>query len=362
MIRVADRYLAIAVLQGIILAVIALLGLDALLSFLGEAEDFDRGDYDPGVALYFIAVTAPRRLYEWFPAATAVGIVLSLGRMAAANELVALRSSGYSRRAIAAAVVGAIAVFLVPLMISSELLMPMAERYGQSVKVASKAGGESISSDKDLWVREGDRIIFARQPLMSAVRPGEQVQLDTILAVAFDADGRVRSLTQAARGEHDGERWILRKVQRSILEESEVVVEHSETLTLPSLVAPQVLASAVARPRFLSIRELAAHSAFMRANKLDPAAYRAALWTRLAYPLAVVGIALIGVSSVFGMLRERGFGSRLFVGLVLGIGFYVFSRVAADLGQIYSLHPAAGAFLPALALLGLGIVLIRRRL
>ena len=57
-----------------------------------------------------------------------------------------------------------------------------------------------------------------------------------------------------------------------------------------------------------------------------------------------------------------GMGQRIVIGVVMGLGFYLFDKMFGHIGLIYELNPALAAFGPALiALLGTQIALLRSR-
>lgn len=357
--RIADRHLALTAVAGILLALAALLALDAVFALIAELADLGKGDYSIGHALEFVLLTLPRRAVELFPTATVVGALLGVGGLAATGELVAYRIAGLSRLRIALAVLGGGLSLLVPIMVISEWVAPAGERLAQAMRIGAQSGGVAIARDAGLWVRDGDRIVHARRPLASSVRPGALVQLADIDVFRF-ADGRLLNTAHAARGEHDGTRWRLREVRHSRFVDGRVVTEQAEVQVWNSLLDPELLRTAITRPMHLSLRELVPYVDYLHANGLNTRPYRAAIWNRLTYPLAALAILFAGMPFVFGGPRSGGFGQRLFVGMLLGVGFYFVNRSAGSLGEVYAITPPLVALAPSLALLALTWWLLRR--
>ncbi len=356
--RVCDRHLGQVTVAGIALALAALLALDAVFSLIGELGDLGKGEYAIGHALRFVLLTLPRRAVELFPTATVVGALLGVGSLAATGELVAYRSAGLSRLRIALAVGAAAGVVLIPVLVVAEWVAPAGERLGQALRIGAQTGGVAIARDAGLWVRDGERIVHSRRPLASGLGSGS-VHLADVDVFEFER-GRLRNAAHATRGEHDGTRWRLTEVRRSRFEDGRVVTEQAAVQAWDSLLDPGLLRTAIARPVHLSLRELLPYVEYLEANGLDARAYRAAIWTRAAYPLATLAILLAGMPFVFGGLRGGGFGKRLFVGMLLGVGFYFVNRSAGSLGEVYALPPALVALGPSLALLAISAWLLRR--
>jgi lipopolysaccharide export system permease protein len=359
MIRIADRHIGRTTLGGIALALFLLLALDAFFTFIREVGDVGKGDYGLGHVLWYIALTMPRRAYELFPTAAVVGAMLGVGGLAASSELIAYRAAGMSRFRIAMAVVMAASLVLGPILIMGEWVVPAGERMGQVVRVKAQSGGAAIARDSGLWVRDGDTIINARKPLVSSVSPGDFVKLAEIEVFEFEGD-ELRNVSHAEFGEHDGEAWTLSSVSRSRFEQGRVLTETAETEVWPSLLDPSMLQNAVTRPKYLSLGELFPYVRYLRDNGLNAAAYEAAIWWRISYPLSTLVVVFAGMPFVFGTLRTGGLGQRLFIGMMLGVGFYLATRTASNLGQVYELNPAVTALAPSLLLLSGSLWVLRR--
>lgn len=355
----ADRHLGGAAIAGMMLALALLLALDAFFAVIDELGDVGKGRYSAIHALGYVALTLPRRAYDLFPVATVVGALLGIGGMAASSELIAYRAAGMSRLRIAVAVVLATGMLLVPVMLVGEVLAPITERMAQALRVSTQSDDMAVASDKSIWVRDGDRFINARRPLVSRLRPGDDVVLADIDIFEFDR-GVLRELAHATVARHDGDYWNMEKLRRSVLSDELVQVEHNDQERWASLIDPGVLATAVARPRHLAIGELAPYVAYLERNGLDAGSYRAALWLRIAYPVTAVVVVLAGMMFVFGSLRGGGLGQRLFLGMLLGTGFYLANRIAVNLGEVYQLDPALMAFAPSLLLSAMCLWVLRR--
>jgi lipopolysaccharide export system permease protein len=68
----------------------------------------------------------------------------------------------------------------------------------------------------------------------------------------------------------------------------------------------------------------------------------------------------ISVPFVFSGLRSVSAGQRMFVGVLVGFGFYILSQVMAQMGQVYGLPPLAIMLVPNVVFLLIGIRAVRR--
>ncbi len=63
---------------------------------------------------------------------------------------------------------------------------------------------------------------------------------------------------------------------------------------------------------------------------------------------------------LFGSQRTGGTGQRVFIGLVVGIVFFLINRALNELGSVYEFTPIASTFLPLIIFLSIGIIGIQR--
>ena len=68
----------------------------------------------------------------------------------------------------------------------------------------------------------------------------------------------------------------------------------------------------------------------------------------------------VAVPLVFGSLRSSGTGQRIFIGILLGFGFYLLTRMAGQMGQVYELNPVLASFAPGLVVFAIGFYMLRR--
>jgi lipopolysaccharide export system permease protein len=85
-----------------------------------------------------------------------------------------------------------------------------------------------------------------------------------------------------------------------------------------------------------------------------------AFWQKLLAPLATVVMMVLAIPFVFGQQRSGGMGARLFMGIVLGLAFFVVSRGFGYFGLLYGIPAVIGAALPTLLFFGLALVMLRR--
>jgi lipopolysaccharide export system permease protein len=86
----------------------------------------------------------------------------------------------------------------------------------------------------------------------------------------------------------------------------------------------------------------------------------AEFWDHLARPVALLLMLMLSLPFVFGPLRSSSTGQRMLVGMLIGIGFYVFNSMFMQTGVVFGLNPLVTAWLPTLLLGAISFVAVRR--
>ena len=63
---------------------------------------------------------------------------------------------------------------------------------------------------------------------------------------------------------------------------------------------------------------------------------------------------------MFGSLRTGGTGSRLMIGIVIGLAYYLVSEMLASSGQVFNMNPALIAWLPSIILFAVTTIALTR--
>jgi len=359
MIKLVDRYVGRAALLGLVTVWIAMTMLFILFNLLGELRSI-QNDYGSSDAIWFIALTIPRMAYQIFPVSALLGALVGVGGLAATNELVAFRTSGVSRLRLALAALAGAMLVTIPVMIMGEWLAPAAEQQARAFRLSEMVGQAIIGGPRGMWMRDGNDIVNIQLPLLSANRGEQSVEFKNIVIYNFSEDIDLNAITRADNATHNGDSWTLENVTTVNFSESGAQLSRSEQQIWPTEVKPELLDSAVTRPKLLSLRSLWKYLGYLGENGLDDRVYQAAFWEKVLFPFTVIALVLAGMPFVFGAARSQNLGVRLFFGMALGGIFMIVNRAVQKFGSVYDLPALLTIVLPSL-LLALAAILILRR-
>lgn len=359
MVKVVDRYIGRAALQGALLVWLALTLLFVLFATLSELRSV-QNEYTSGDVVWYIALTAPRMAYQVFPVSALLGALVGVGGLAAANELVAFRTSGVSRLRLAGAALAGTLLLTVPVMLMGEWVAPPAEHQARSFRLSEMVGRAIIGGPRGVWMRDGRDIVNIQLPLLSADRGEQSVEFNDVVIYSFSELVDLRTITRAAAAYHDGGAWTLSEVSQVSFGPEGASVSRMESRDWATEVKPELLDSAVTRPQRLSMRSLVGYLDYLDENGLDDTVYQAAFWEKVIFPFTVIALVLAGMPFVFGSARHQNVGVRLFYGMMLGGLFIVINRMAQNFGEAYQLPAMLSQTLPTLALAVAAVFALRR--
>ncbi|WP_049623886.1 LPS export ABC transporter permease LptG [Frateuria defendens] len=355
-----DWLVGTAVLGALLVTWLVLTGIDVVFQLISQIGHIGKNGYTLTNAIVYVLVTTPRRLYEMFGNAAMIGGLLGLGGLAGSSELIALRAAGMSRLRIAISAAGVVAVLTVGVVILGETVGPWGDQQAQAMDLRLKSNNLGLGGNSGLWARDGDRIINARGTLLREVNGQNHVQLIDVRVFTLTPDGQLTRFDWAKTASHDGHQWQLADVRSTTLDEHGTHSTTAPSQTWQSSLNPRVLEQSVIHPEYLPMRDLRRNMAYREANGESPGVYAEAFWGRALYPLNVLVLVLCAMPFAFGALRSGGLGKRIFIGMLLAIGWYFMQKAMVNLGTVYGMPALIANLLPPVLLVLLAWLYFRR--
>lgn len=336
-------YIAGSVMAAALVALVVVLSLMMVFEFIDEATD--AGSLSS--ALIAVLLSTPQRAYEIFPITTLIGALVGLGALASRHELVAMRAAGMSVLSMAGGVLAAGVVLAWAALMLGEWVAPPAERLAQQWRAQAQGGAVTSGIGGGFWVRDGTRFVH--------VERAPQPDLIEGVSVYTVREHRLKAVTRAARGRWDEGAWVLEDVERSRPSAEAISRSTRPSWRMPSEITPATLEVVVRSPETLKIGDLYTYIQYLKDNGLDSAEYRLAFWIKIATPVATLTMLVMTIPLIFGGLAGVGTGQQIFVGVLIGIAFFLANRLLASAGLVYGLPPALSALAPTAVFLGLGL-------
>ncbi|MBX9764004.1 MAG: LPS export ABC transporter permease LptG [Pseudomonadaceae bacterium] len=347
-----DRYIGAQVFVAILGVLGIIVGLALLFAFIDELSDVE-DSYGLFDALWYVLLTAPRRLYEMLPMAALIGCLIGLGSLASNSELTIMRAAGVSIGRIVWAVMKPMLVLMLAGVLIGEYLAPYTENQAQASRAMAQGGGDAQSAKRGLWHRQGQEYVH-----INAVQPNGV--LFGVTRYQFDENRRMQSASFARRAQYQGDHWLLEDVATTHFRErsSEVIKQDSERWNIE--LTPQLLGTVVLAPEALSITGLWGYIHYLAEQGLNNSQYWLSFWTKVLQPLVTAALVLMAISFIFGPLRSVTLGQRVFTGVLVGFVFRIAQDLLGPSSLVFGFSPLFAVLLPAAICALAGFWMLRR--
>ncbi len=351
---VLDRYVVRAILGAVLLVVAVVLVLGALFVFIDQQSDIGTGHYTALAAFWYTLLNLPQLAYELLPIMALIGSLLGLGSLARGSELTVIRATGVSVGRLAGIALSAGLILVIIEVLLGEFLAPPLQQAAREHKAFSKLSNVSFGGGSGAWVRDGDLIL-------NVAGQSGQRQFGSMQIFELSPQHRLLALGHAAHATAGAKgKWLLADYTESRFVDDTVTATPSGQRLLESNVSAGFLGLAIEDPKQLTSRALWRLIRYFQSNALDTREYLFAFWSRIARTVAIAFTVLLAIPFVLGSLRAAGAGTRMMMGLILGIGFFLLQRLIESGTVVFNLNPVVLAWLPTALLAVVTVGLLAR--
>ncbi|HIL88630.1 MAG TPA: LptF/LptG family permease [Deltaproteobacteria bacterium] len=268
----------------------------------------------------------------------------SLGRT---SELLAMRASGLGGLRMLLPVFGVIAVVATSIYLIQHQVYPwMHKRWVLT---------ETQVLLPPLWKVDGERNIYyfgTRHP---------DGHMESISVFRWKPDPhRLVERTAIAEGEQSKSSWLFRDVVRVAFTPNHLIRSTQETWEMPQMEMPSVPFLAPISPHHRSLITLFKDILRLQGEGQDVTKHWVEFYQKLAYPVTLWIMALIGFALSATHSRHRLAVESLSLSVLLGILFWMLNQIFLALGNAGMTHPALAAWMANLLFCALGIGLLVR--
>lgn len=346
-------YLMRSILTSTLLVMLVLLALAGLFEFISQLED-TQGSYGIPQALLFSALRLPQLSFEMLPIAALIGSLLGLGGLANGSELVVMRTAGLSVARLAGMVSLSGVVLMILTGVVGEFIGPPLDYFARTMRDEGRYEQEDRDIGNAAWVKDG-------QVILHLERINPEFEFGALYIFRFNDDNTLKSIARAENsGIDDSDKWILENYRETRFRDNGVQVVESSLAVETFDVDAELLGITLVKPVSLSARGLMTYIRYLRRNGLTAIRYETEVWSRVARTATVVIMPVLALAFVFGSLRSAGSGSRLLIGVLIGLAYFLASEMIANSGQVFNLNPAIVNWVPSLALLMVTIFALSR--
>jgi lipopolysaccharide export system permease protein len=339
---ILSQYMMRTIFASTALVLVVLLALAGLFEFIAELDD-TQGNYGTAQAILYTLLRLPNLAFEMLPVAALIGSLLGLGAMAGNSEIIVMRSAGLSVAEMSGMVALSGAVLLIFTGLLGEFIGPPLDFYARNMRVEARYQQDEDRQGNETWVKDGNAYLH-----LERVNP--DFEFGSLYIYKFDGD-RLESIAVAENSGIDAnDNWILENLRETEFQREGVQVTQTSRSVETFEVDSGLLGSALAKPLSLSARELLSYIDYLERNSLDATKYETEFWFRVSRTSTVLVMPMLALAFVFGSLRSGNAGSRLMIGVVIGLAYYLASETLANSGQVFDLNPLIVTWVPSITL------------
>lgn len=352
--KILARYLASETLVSSLFVFTALMTLYAFFDLLNELGSLGQNSYGLLNILVFVALSVPGHVYELLPVAALIGTLFALSRLVANSEFTIMLVSGMSIPRLAGILMMVGLLFSILTFVFGELIAPASERRAQQAKLTATNSVVAQAFRSGLWVRDGQSFINIREVTPQSV-------LHDVNIYAFDDAFRLQTISHARQGDYlRNNNWRLQGITETRFGGAGIIVSQTPERLWRSVLTPGIMSVLLGAPEKMSASNLWPYIQHLRKNKQKTQRYEIALWSKLFYPLATPVMMLLALPFAYHRPRSGAVGTRVFAGIMMGLGYHLLNRLFAHLGLLNDWPPLLSALLPTLVFLLVAVMLIRK--
>jgi lipopolysaccharide export system permease protein len=340
--KILEKYIG----QSVILSSLVILGcLIGIFSFFSFIENLSEHNSASGLIVFFETLLGlPGLAFDLMPIAALVGALLALGGLSEKHELVVIRMAGGAKSYIFRTLLKSASVLVIIAVVVGEFLAPVCQNI--SSKMTSRFS-DSIIQNERIWTKEGQTFISVGS-LPSACH------LNNIKIHKFSDGGVLKESTIARNGYCIKNGWELNDVETTFFDGPVSRVERAEVLIWATEIDPSLFGMLGLDPEKLGLVDLWTYVNYAKQNAQNSQKWAQAFWTRLVHPLTIYLMVFLAFPIVLMSSRSNPLGRVVFIGVCVGLGFYVINKLSSSFGVAFNINPIVASLSPSGLILVIG--------
>ncbi len=353
--NIFSRYLIRSVFTGFIAAAALLIPLFTTFDFINELDDVSANGYRWTQALVVVLMRLPRCLIDLGPFIALLGGIVGLGQLSKTQELTAIRTAGFSIFSISLVILYSGLMLTVSLGALDEwVASPLQQRALQLKNTAVAQVDNTVNTENTLWARHNNEFVTVNSL-------DEHDQPKGVEIFTYKPDLSLKSYIYAEKATIlDNGMWVLHNINQKKWANGKETVTSQASLQWHSIFTHTSLKELSMPSDSFSIKQLIHYIDYLHNTGQPSIEFKIALWQKLGRPVLILAMILLAIPFTFSIPRAPGLGSRLAIGVIVGLLTYISDQIIVNLGLLFSLNAQLTTLIPPMLLLIIALVLIYR--
>ena len=321
----------------------ATLGFVGLFFFFDLADELKWIGKGPGQgyafehALAYVLLLVPSHIYELLPITVLIGTIFVMAKFAQTSEFTILRTSGMGPKLALRNLLVLGMAFVVLTFVIGDYVAPPSSRVGQLLRT-QHLGVAYTQGVTGAWLKEtqgkGHSVVN-----VGSITP--QSEMGQVRIFEFDETGRLQSMLRAEKAvfEADANAWTLQNVSADYFNAAQSGMqalrrEQLPLLRWPSEMTEEMVSVALLKPERMATLDLFRYIRHLNLNNQSSQRYEIEFWKKLFYPLSCLVMVMLALPFAYLHLRSTPITSVVFLGILIGISFFLMNNVFGHIGNL----------------------------
>jgi lipopolysaccharide export system permease protein len=354
--NILHRYISQALIRGWTIILAILTSIFGLLAFVEELDRV-RARYQTIDALLYVAGTLPQIAMDLAPIIALLGTMIALAGLARNSEIIAMRAAGISSSQFVGAMLIPSLGLIVTLYLFGEFVAAPMQQRAEEQRSVQRTGKGNILKGRGLWMTDGEQFLNVSKLRQGAI-PAE------INVYQLDNEGRLAEYIHARRADPGKDRsWILHNIMRKrISSDGTMETKRQKTMEIGPFWAPDEIPVLPLPTSTMPLVSLYGYIQYLKSTGQPTKKRELSFWKRATLPLSAGLMILLAIPIGTNLGSQRGteYAKKLAIGAMIGIAFYLLTRIIRTLGLVLGLPVLVTTILPLLLILVSALVLLRR--
>jgi LPS export ABC transporter permease LptG len=349
--RIVDRYVIRGFCFYFVLVLIVFVSLFTVVTLFELLPDIVNNHAKISTVILYFIFYSPQMLFWVVPLTVLLAILINLGTLTKANEILAIKAAGMSlyRLSMPLLFMGLLISGAIYLM--QDFMLPYTnQRQDEYRDLIKGRPPQSYRNPDRKWMAGSDNRIYHYSGFNY-----QKNEFSNLSIFKFDADSfNLHEWTFASRGNWNGSAWELHNVAVHRMTPSGVdpSVKPEPTMITTGMDRPEYFKGDVRTASQMNYGELDKYIDELQKKQFDVTSLTVDLYRKLSFPLVSFIMVLLGIPFSFTTGRKGAFYG---IGICIGLGILYWStfELFGKLGDINRLSPMVAAWFPNL-IFGLG--------
>ncbi len=350
--KILDKYIAKQILSAVFSVLGILVVVVGLLDLVDEIKKVGDG-YSLTLAFLYVLLNIPQNIYEVLPIATLMGSLIGLSKLSSTNELNAAKFSGLSLSKIIKITLKTGLVIVILTFLIGEFIAPQGQQIANNIKNISESTRLSMKNTDGIWIKNKSSFIH-----IAKVYPNNIVQEVSIYR--FNEKQQLIESIYADEGNYVDRKWVMKNITSTNFKNKNTEINNNDIASFKEFVDLDLFDIMIIKPNQMNLSQLQKYIQYLEDNSMESKKYQLAFWSKFSIPLSCLVMFLLTTPFVHSSIRSASFGQRIFIGILTGIGLFLFNQTINKLSIIINIPPFLGSFLPVIILLFISFYIIKR--